>query len=231
LNRHWQTFIEEIPWFLGRSQVASVGEARPPGTWSPESSVFGKVFPELDQLLRRASPSSVEIDRARYQLLTWIRGDGGTCSWLSPFPSTDPMPAVCSDHQILLRSFGGIVERSNEPEWWVLNHNNVLTERAAGRDGTFIRQYDSAFEDAGVQIPIDLERVYAIAVEANGNTTFCDRLSGEVVLFAPDHAFDHVELFPGCPEMTLYRLDGALDFRNWVNTIVRQWCAWTNAAD
>jgi hypothetical protein len=86
----------------------------------------------------------------------------------------------------------------------------VLTERVAHGDATFIRRdYAWAFKDASIEIPIDLEAFYPIAVEANGNTTFCHRLSGEVVLFAPDHAFDHVELFPGCPAYTLYRLPAA----------------------
>ena len=102
----------------------------------------------------------------------------------------------------------------------------MLTEDAARRDGTFIKDYAWAFETASIDIPIDMEQFYAIAVEANNDTTLCHRLSGAVVLFATDHAFDYVEPFPGCPDYTLYRLPGALSFRDWVNTVARQWRAW-----
>jgi hypothetical protein len=115
------------------------------------------------------------------------------------------------------------IERSNEPHWWLLSHDDALTEHAAQRDGTFVRHYGWAFEEASVEIPISMEQFYAIAVEANGNTTLCHRLSGEVVLFAADHGFDYVEPFPGCPDYTLYRLPGAACFRAWVDTVARQW--------
>jgi hypothetical protein len=48
-------------------------------------------------------------------------------------------------------------------------------------------------------------------------------VSGEVILFAPDHAFDYVQALPGCPEYTLYRMLGAPAFREWVNRVARQW--------
>jgi hypothetical protein len=130
------------------------------------------------------------------------------------------------DHRVLLTSFGGIVERSNEPESWIINHNDVLTEREAQHDATFIRAYAWAFEEKSGEIPIHLEQFYSIAVEANRNTTLCHRLSGEIVLFAPDHGFDYVEPFPGCPDYTLYRLVGAPRFCDWVNTVARQWREW-----
>lgn len=116
------------------------------------------------------------------------------------------------------------MERSNEPETWMLNHNEVLTESEAGHDGTtFIQDYAWAFADAKAEIPIDVAQYYSIAREANGNSTLSHRVTGEVVLFAPDHHFQHVHPYPGCPEFTLYRIEGAATFRDWVNTVARQW--------
>jgi hypothetical protein len=161
-----------------------------------------------------------------------VRPDGTSCSWLSSLPSPDPPHSLHPDHRILLRSFGGIIERSNEPKWWwILNHNDVLTEHLGQGDATFIEHSAWAFEDASLEIPIDLEAFYRIAKEANGNSTLCHRLSGEIVLFAPDHAFDHVDPLLGCPDHTLYRLPAAPGLRNWVNTIARQWRTWINSAD
>jgi hypothetical protein len=226
VNQHWEEFIEEVSWFLQPDQTAEVEVSLPPGSWTAASPEFDQFFPELCRILREAVVTPVAVAGVRYQLHSWLRRDGSRCSWLSPVPSPAPPHSLHPDHGVLLGSFGGIVERSNEPDWWVLNHNDVLTECAAQRDGTFIKDYAWAFEAASVDIPIDMEQFYAIAEEANGNITLCHRLSGEVVLFATDHAFDHVEPFPGCPDYTLYRLPGALSFRDWVNTVARQWRAW-----
>jgi hypothetical protein len=212
-----------------------VGVARPPGTWKPASPDFEQLFPEFDRILRRACVTSVAIDDARYELFAWSRPDGASCGWLSPLRSADPPSSLHPDHRVLLASFGGIVERSNQldelEQWWLLSHNDALTERVARTDATFIGEhYAWAFEEAGVDIPIELEAFYAIAEEANGNTTFCHRVSGDVVLFAPDHDFDYVERYPDCPEQSLYLLNGAPRFGDWVNTIARQWRRWVEGA-
>jgi len=224
LNSHWDDFIAMVPWFLDHNTTVKVGASKPPGSWEPASVAFTALFPTLEQLLKEAFVASIDLDGSAYLLFTWQRKDDSFCSWLSPAPSIDPPTSLYADHQVLLASFGGIVERSNEPTWWVLNHNDALTEREARHDATFIsRDYAWAFETASVAIPIELKQFYSIAREANGNTTLCHRTSGEVILFAADHAFDHVEVLPGCPDYTLYRFLGAQRFRDWVNAIARQW--------
>jgi hypothetical protein len=90
-------------------------------------------------------------------------------------------------------------------------------------DAMFIRDYAWAFSQAGSKIPIDLTAHYSIAREFNGNTTLCHRVTGEVLLFAPDHAFEFVTPLEGCPDFTLYRIEGARDIRGWVDCVSRQW--------
>ena len=168
MNQHWEQFIEEVSWFLGQNQIAEVKASLAPGSWTAASPEFDQFFPELYRTLREAIVTPVAVAGVRYQLYTWLRRDGSRCSWLSPVALPAPSPALHPDHSVLLRSFGGIVERSNEPDWWVLNHNDVLTECVAERDGTFIKDHAWAFEAASVDIPIDMEQFYAIAEEANG---------------------------------------------------------------
>jgi hypothetical protein len=220
-NPAWEEFLEAVPWFLQDDQVAEVGVSAPPGTWSPAAPEFSLLFPELEGLLQEAVVTPLALSGTRYQLYSWVRAEGDSCAWLSPLPAPEPSTPLHPHHRILLSSFGGIVERSNDPSWWLLNHNEVLTEQEARHDGSFIRDYDWAF--SGAEIPIELEQHYSIAREANGNTTVCHRVSGEVFLFAPDHSFDYVETLPGCPEYTLYRLRAARIFQEWVNIIARQW--------
>jgi hypothetical protein len=62
---------------------------------------------------------------------------------------------------------------------------------------------------------------YTFGSEANGNTTLCRRTSGEVVLYAHDHAFHHVEV-PGYPDYTFIALLGRDTYKEWGNTISLQ---------
>src|SRR5258708_6977642 len=114
--------------------------------------------------------------------------------WLC-LPPTESTPRnIHDEHRELLASFGGIVERFNEPEdTWLLNLNDALTEREASHDGSFVHSYKWAFDDAGLSLPIEPTDYYSIAREANGNATLCHRTSGRVLLFAPDHCFEHLK--------------------------------------
>ena len=226
MNRYWEEFVAEIPWVVEHGEKPKVGAPEASGVWRPQSVDFVRMFPELTQVLQTAIISRVDLLLGPFLLYSWRRADGSLSSWLSPLLSEKPFLSMHRHHRVLLNSFGGIVERSNEGDWWLLNHNNALTEAEASRDGTFTEQYNWAFEDAGMLNPIEPTQFYSIAGEANGNTTFCHRESGEVILFAPDHAFDHVEPFPGCPDYTFYRLAGARYFNDWVAEIARQWRMW-----
>jgi len=198
----------------------------PPGTWSAASADFGRLFPALDQLLKSASITAVAINGLPYRLFSWkaLEEEVQECAWLWPAPSPQASLSVHPHHRVLLASFGGIIERSNEPEdTWLLNHNDVLTETLAQHDASFINDYAWFFEDRGVTIPIVLTEFYSIAEEANGNTTLCHRTTGQIVLFAPDHDFEHIVPETGCPEQSLYRIPEALFFSSWVNAVAKQW--------
>ena len=224
MNDQWESFLENVPWFLKRRNKVEVGITQGPGGWSAGSADFSRLFPALERLLKKASVTALAIDGEHYQLFSWLRRDGGDCAWLSPAPSRQAPSSLFPDHQFLLTSFGGVEERSNESEdTWLLNHNAVLTETEAKRDASFITAYKWAFDRAGVSIPIDLSEFYSIAQEANGNTTFCHRTTGEIVLFAPDHNFVHIVPLPGCPKYSLYRIPGAETFGTGVSSIANQW--------
>jgi hypothetical protein len=184
------------------------------------------LFPHLRKLLAKASVTDVSVNSARYELLAWDSRDGHRLGWLCPPPSENAPYNLHDDHKKLLVSFGGIVERFNEPEdTWLLNLNDALTEREASHDAGFIQDYRWAFDDAGLTLPIQATEYYSIAREANGNATLCHRISGQVLMFAPDHCFEHLTELQGCPEYTLYRINGVATFRDWVNAVALQWLA------
>jgi hypothetical protein len=152
LNPQRDDFIATAPWFLGHDTMAKVGPSKAPGYWESASPAFTALFPTLGQVLKDAFVASIDLNASSYVLFTWQRKDKSFCSWLSPAPCNGPPISLYPDHQTLVASFGGIVERSNEPTWWVLNHNDVLTEREARYDATFIADYAWAFESASVAI-------------------------------------------------------------------------------
>ncbi len=217
----WDTFIESIPWFVGPRANVVVSEPRN-GLQLPSSISVN--FPSLAQLLAQSHVTPVSVDDTPYQLVAWDATDGQRMGWLCLLPDEGIPNNIHPNHTELLHSFGGIIERFNEPDdTWLLNHNDALTGREASHDASFINGYTWAFNNAGGDLPIRLTEYYSLAREANGNTTLCHRKTGQVLLFASDHAFDFVEPLNGCPEYTLYRINGVVTLIDWVETISRQW--------
>jgi hypothetical protein len=217
----WDTFIQSIPWFFDADANILVSEPRS-GLQLPSS--VSLVFPSLAKLLAQSHVTPVSVNDVPYQLLAWDAADGQRMGWLCLLPDEGIPNNIHPNHTELLHSFGGIIERFNEPDdTWLLNHSDALTAREALHDASFIKEYAWAFNDAGVDLPIRPSEYYSLAREANGNTTLCHRKTGQVLLFASDHAFDFVVPLDGCPEYTLYRINGVVTLGDWVDTIARQW--------
>jgi hypothetical protein len=222
MNIHWKSFIDDVPGFPPPNERAVAGQLKPPGSWKLPEAV-ASTFPRLARLLHDAHTSSAVIGSRDYVLFSW-ESDAGVSAWLSPVPSPTPRLDVVPAHRTLLVHFGGITERSGEfIDTWLLNTNESLTADEAQHDATFISHYGWAFEDFPGGIPIDLTAYYSISREANGNTTLCHRRSAEVLLFAPDHSFDDVEVLEGCPPYSLYRRRGGRTFTEWVEAVAQQW--------
>jgi hypothetical protein len=231
MNPYWKRFIEEVTWCAEPHMTAVVGPSEAPGSWAPKSEDFARLFPELNRLLETAYIARAVVSDRPYQFFTWPSDGSGCRSWLSPWPSFATPSGLFRDHQVLLESFGGIIENSNAPEgWWGGAHYDVLTEQEAQRDATFLNYCASAFEQESLTIPIDPEQFYSIAAEASFEITLCHRTTGEVIFFSSDCVHDYVEVYPGCPEQTLYRLIGAPTFGDYVETIARQWAGQQNGA-
>ncbi len=228
----WDEFSNAVPWFLaGFASVQTEPEVAAAGVIDV-GSPFADTFPDLANLLTsaRITPVTLQARRRpprRYRLFAWQRTNGRPFGWLSPAPPVGVCMQLHRDHELLLGTFGGVTERFNEPEdTWLLNGNEALTVDAAG-PATSLTAFDDARATSkrshGRREPIELSEYYAIAVEANGNTTLCHRTTGGVLMFAPDHSFSHIRRLDGWPEYTFYQIPSAPVFRDWVETIARQW--------
>lgn len=218
----WDVFIRPQPWVVRPGAEVVLRVVR-----DPRAADFGTELPTLERLLNKAARLEVDVDDERFELLTWTTLSGDKVSWLCARPSPDPGPELFFMHRELLKSFGGIVERSlNEPSTWLINCDDALTEREAHADRSLQPMLDAyawMIEDSGGSWPIDPAHYYSICREANGNTTACHRDDGAVLFFAPDHSVDHIVPLEGCPPYSLYRIPAAPDFVTWVETVAHQW--------
>lgn len=221
-------FIAEAPWFATDEPPNIVGFSH---LRQPFTAVLAQSFPSLSRLLSLATVTDILSGGESYELLAWDFAGDQRGGWLCPSPAARPSTDLFLAHQHLVREFGGISELFNGPDTWLSNHEEALKNNPPHCDATFIEHFAELL-DEGTVWPIDQKDFYAIATEANGNTTLCHRLTGDVVLWAPDHDFDHIVTLAGLPEYTLYRINGAPTFNNWVEAIAEQWLdAITTSAD
>lgn len=218
----WRIVTEAEPWLVGDASAATVG---PPDRPFRPTRQFAATFPRLAALLGRARQTAVVLPSGHHTLFAWGEADSGVRAWLcSMAPEVIPAGAAL-DHRVLLGYFGGIAERFNEPaDNWLLNHTDALTAAEVERGASFMADYSWAFEECG-GIPITPAEWYPAAWEANGNCVLCSRAAGELLFFAPDHAYPDLVPYGRCPMYTLHTRRGAGSLRAWVEAFAAQWAA------
>jgi hypothetical protein len=216
----WRLVTEAQPWLVAARYAATVAELDETFRPTPQ---FRGAFPRLTALLSVARQSAVVLPTGHYKLFAWGGLDEGVRAWLSPAVSETVALRAAPDHRVLLECFGGITERFNEPAGnWLLNHNQALTAIDVNSDAAFLSDYDWAFKECG-GIPIDMAQYYPVAWEANGNCVLCERATGGLIFFAPDHADKNLIPYGRCPMFTLHTHLGGGSLRQWVEAIAAQW--------
>ncbi|MFI7431788.1 hypothetical protein ACIBPB_32940 [Micromonospora sp. NPDC049836] len=213
----WEHFLHEVPWFLPPGASAVVGEAQ---RWT-RGSIDG--LPELSALLASAVLTPVFVEGDVYELLAWGSSDDRR-GWLCRPPHDADSDCVPWFHKSFWSRCGGIVERFGEPDTWWNNQNEVLTIGAAHvRVGEVLTDYAWLWEDRSLELPVNPDEYYAVAVEANGNLTLAHRDDGRLLLFAPDHAFANVTPLAGSPPYSLLTIDGVPDLATWIEVCAAAW--------
>lgn len=218
--RDWDHFIKQTPWFLRPNETAIVDEEAP---WS-RGPVAG--LPYLSALLASSTLTSVSVSGIDYELLAW-GPPSSRQGWLCHPPREASPGQVCSVHRNFWSVCGGIVERfgernseSERQDWW-LNQNEILTVAASQISVSEpLEAYSWIWEEAGQKIPIIPEEYYVVAMESNSNLTLVHQESGELILFAPDHAFEGVTSFSECPDCSLFIIDDIPDLASWIENCV-----------
>jgi hypothetical protein len=213
----WEQFLAGVPWFLRPGQQVIVEAAT---HWS-RGRIEG--LPRLSALLSSATVTRVAIDHQNYDLLAWGPRERRR-GWLCLPPPDSPFPEVQPIHQAFLAATGGIIERFREPRSWWINQDEVLTISAASLSfPQVIDDYAWLWKNHQLKVPIEPEHYYPAAVEANGNLTLVHRVTGDLILFAPDHAFNGVTPLPGCPPYSLMTIDEARNLAAWIEACAEAW--------
>ncbi len=216
----WQIVTEAEPWEVADAHLAGAAQSVRPFLATRQ---FSKLFPNLSALLARARQTHLLLQTGPHTLFAWGQHESEVRAWLCPIPPKVVPRAAAPDHRLLLKCFGGIANRFNEPaKNWLLNHNQALVAEEVDRGAEFISEYDWAFEKCG-GIPIDVTEYYPAAWEANGNCVLSSRTSGELIFFAPDHADENLIPYGACPMYTLHQHPGAATLRQWIENIAIQW--------
>ena len=218
LVRDWETFVEEVSWFLPAGVAAEVGEERP----SQRAAVPG--LPVLSSLIGVGMVTPVLVSGQHYELIAWGPPHARRGWLVLPPPDVPVEKRVHPVHEQFWTLCGGIVEQFGGPSTWWDNQNEVLTVAATHQFfARVLEDYRWLWDGEGLQIPIDAGDYYVVAVEANGNLTLAHRRSGALLLFAPDHDFDGVTPLPGCPPYSLLRVDSLPDLTSWIEACAGAW--------
>jgi len=204
----WQRFRQEVTWFLDPGDTVVEGE---PQRWT-RGPVDG--LKELSALLHTATLTPVRVNNDAYELLAWGPPDDRR-GWLCRPPHGPDGERVAPVHESFWAVCGGMVERFGEPTTWWTNQNEVLTAGAARVS------VDEVVDE--LELPVNPDDYYVVAVEANGNLTLARRDDGRLLLFAPDHAFDRVTPVEGCPPYTLLTFDELPDLTAWIEVCAAAW--------
>ena len=215
--RDWDVFVDEVSWFLNPGEIPEVGAEQP---WR-RGTVAG--LPELSRLLGAATVTPVTTGDQSYELLAW-GAPNNRRGWLTLPPGGSIPVDVHETHRRLWAVCGGILERFGAPLTWWNNQNEVLTASAAQRSvAQVLEDYAWLWADEDFEVPIRPSDFYVVAIEANGNLTIVHRASGQLLLFAPDHAFEGVTTLTGSPPYSLLTIDDVPDLGTWIEATARAW--------
>jgi hypothetical protein len=222
MSRDLEAFLSDITWFFReKEEIKIIGERA-----FQCSNEFNHKFPMLTKLLKKARITTIDYMEKRYELFGWTNYDSNTLGWLcfEPLAKENIEKRLHPDHLLLLQNFGGITERWNEPDSWLCNLNFAFPYENTefGFDGWEV-PFKEYCEEEGVEVKISPEEYITFTQEANGNITMYHLNSGEVIMYAHDHCFDHIYPLDDYPDYSLYRIKNCNNFADWVESVAKQW--------
>jgi len=227
--KDFENFKQEVSWFIVKNDNVEIEHINNKNF----SLKFIETFPTVYRLLLQSTSilgvtiTSSKNKNSNYCLYTWDDKNGLKCGWLCKSEQIQTEIKVLPEHQLLLDEMGGIKETyhrfSTETEILTDNQNFIFIKSLLTKGlGDWIDYYDQICTDEHIK-QVDTKDIVCFAGEANGNETFYDPNTKQVLLFAPDHSFENVEVLKDQSEYTFYTINNVTTFVDYVETLAQQW--------
>lgn len=222
MNKDFETFKEDISWFIQKSDKIEFLETETIYTLTDK---FQETFPKLSVLIKKARILNLKINSQPYKLFSWNNKDNLSCGWLNKIEiNGNSTMNLIDEHRLLLNEIGGIQESYNQPEPSLCNNQNFMFIESECTNG--IGGWDDYYEELCAEenkSQIDYKNFVCFVQEANGNVTLYDPKSKEIFLFAHDHCFDNVVFLENQPEYTFHKINDVVSFVDYVETLAMEW--------
>ena len=218
-NKYIDAFFECVTWQFKKSDIMLVEKEE-----NSYSDLFVETFPKVSGLLKKAITFRIVLlNDSCFRLLCWENGDsiGGWLCKKCEYISTE------FPHLNLLKMYIGTIVESwgfeDVRDDLICNMNGVLIDNITYGIGEWQEYFKESCEAEELFPEIQDEKSILIAEEANGNLTLVNKDNGEIVLFAPDHCFYDVYVYPDCPNYTFYKIDNVDDLTDYFELVAQQW--------
>ena len=222
MNEDFEEFKKDISWFISQSDKIDFLNTE---TEIELTEKFCNTFPILSNLISKARILTLTISNQLYKLFSWTNKNGLSCGWLNKIEqNTNSQLPIIEEHRLLLNEIGGIQESYNQPEPSFSNNQNFMfieSECSLGIND-WDDYYEELCEEENVE-PINYKNLVCFVVEANGDATTYDPKTKEIFLFSHNHCFDNVEVLENQPEYTFHKINGVVNFVDYVETLAAEW--------
>jgi len=220
MSKDFTAFVDDISWFIQKNDKVEIEERT-----FELSNDFKNKFPKLTKLIETSRKTFLRINNVPHILFAWTNIYGEIFGWLNKIGDLENVSdKLCIEHKILLQNIGGIQEFFNQPEDAITNNKIFMftgSECSFGI-GSWDEYYKKSCKEENVD-PIEHSNLICFVEEANGNMTFYEQKTNEIILFAPDHCFEDITPIEGQPEYTFYKYENIETFKNYVEKIAEEW--------
>lgn len=222
MNKDFETFKEEISWFIKEFDKVDFLDTESEFQLSEK---FQNTFPNLTKLIKLARVLNLNINNQSYKLFSWTNKNDLSCGWLNKIEKNPNTTLnLIEEHKLLLSEIGGIQESYNQPEASLCNNQNYMFIESECSTG--IGGWDEYYEEMCKEEnkdQIEYKDFICFVQEANGDVTLYNPENKEVMLFAHDHSFEDVEFLENQPEYTLHKFKNITNFVDYVETLATEW--------
>lgn len=220
--------VDAVSWRFSKDQIKCVET----NTNALLQSV--SLFENMYQLLLEAEKITIVlVDGTVYNLFAW-KSEKGIGGWLCEPRNYTDVSIRPAKYKLLQSALGNIVETfgfESVRDDWLCNLNWFLgAEELEFGLNSWKDYFEERCEDEN-KVPIlerqgqvfDIDNLFIMAEEANGNLLLCDANTEEVFLFAHDHCFENISVCGDLPEYTFYTVEGGMCFWDYIELVAKQW--------